>query len=124
MRRLLLPVAWAALAFIAYATLARNTLVYWLYGILAPLLAHPSMHLYVPVEHLVAFAVLGALFSIVYPRHTLLVLLFVLAVAGLLEALQTLTPDRHGTLIDYLEKTAGGAIGIGFGKLVEPLFRP
>jgi VanZ family protein len=32
--------------------------------------------------------------------------------AALLEILQTLTPDRHGTLIDALEKMAGGAAGI------------
>jgi VanZ family protein len=32
--------------------------------------------------------------------------------AVLLEILQTLTPDRHGTLVDAVEKMAGAGLGI------------
>jgi hypothetical protein len=35
-----------------------------------------------------------------------------------LELMQTLTPDRHGTLLDALEKIAGGACGILIAKAV------
>jgi len=38
---------------------------------------------------------------------------------SLLELTQTLTPDRHGTLIDALEKMAGGAIGIMLTKIAQ-----
>jgi VanZ family protein len=38
--------------------------------------------------------------------------LIVLGSAVLLEALQLLTPDRHGRIQDALEKMAGGVIGI------------
>jgi len=34
------------------------------------------------------------------------------SVAILLEYLQTLAPDRHGTLIDAYEKILGGALGV------------
>jgi hypothetical protein len=35
-----------------------------------------------------------------------------------LEIAQTLTPDRHGTLTDALEKIAGGAAGILFVRAI------
>jgi VanZ family protein len=70
------------------------------------------MGTYAHVEHMIAFAMVGALFSFAYPRRTILVCSIVFGGAALLEFLQTLTPDRHGTLIDALEKMAGGAVGI------------
>jgi hypothetical protein len=36
----------------------------------------------------------------------------VFTTAAVLEYLQTLTPDRHGTLFDASEKIVGGALGI------------
>jgi hypothetical protein len=41
----------------------------------------------------------------------------------LLEYLQTLTPDRHGTLVDAFEKIGGGAFGICAAKITL-YFRP
>ena len=72
----------------------------------------PEMRNYAHVEHILVFAVVGVLFSLAYPRRTILVCCIVLGGAALLEILQTLTPDRHGTLTDALEKMAGGAAGI------------
>ena len=40
------------------------------------------------------------------------VCLLLLGSAALLEYSQTLTPDRHGTLVDASEKIVGGALGI------------
>jgi hypothetical protein len=34
----------------------------------------------------------------------------------ILEAMQLLTPDRHGRLIDAAVKVAGGICGIGLGN--------
>jgi VanZ family protein len=46
----------------------------------------------------------------------------VFGAAAMLEILQTMTPDRHGTLIDALEKMAGGAAGIIFARTVRRLW--
>jgi hypothetical protein len=109
--RLISVAAWLTIIFIAYATLARVGFVYAIYFKLLPILMWP-MKTYAHVEHIVAFAVVGALFSFAYPKRTILVCCIVFGGAALLEFMQTLTPDRHGTLVDALEKMAGGAAGI------------
>ena len=57
-------------------------------------------------------AVLGALFAFAYPSRVIFVCSIVLISAVALEYLQTLTPDRHGRLLDAFEKLAGGALRI------------
>jgi VanZ family protein len=79
---------------------------------------HPEMKTYARFEHIIAFAILGALFGLAYPRRIVLVCCIVLGGAALLEMLQTLTPDRHGTLIDMMEKMAGGAAGIFLSQAI------
>ena len=91
--------AWAAIAFIAYATLS-------------PIQARPQTSSSADLDHVVAFAVVGLLFCLAYPRQVVLVCFIVLGSAVLLECLQTLTPDRHGRLLDATEKMVGGALGI------------
>jgi VanZ family protein len=98
-QRLIAVVAWALLAFIAYATVS-------------PIQARPALPTSSSIEHIAAFAVLGVLFCLAYPRHTVRVGLIVLGSAILLEAFQLLTPDRHGRIQDALEKMAGGAVGM------------
>jgi VanZ family protein len=116
--KLIAAVAWASVAVIAYATLTHAAFVYAVYDRLSPLLMRPELGTYVHLEHIVAFALMGALFGLAYPRHLLLVCGFVMGAAVLLELLQTLTPDRHGTLVDALEKIAGGGLGVGLAKAV------
>ena len=94
---------------------ASSTRIYYK---LAPMLLRPGMTTYALFEHIIAFAVLGALFCFAYPRHIAFVCAIVFGSAVLLEFLQTLTPDRHGTLVDAIEKIAGGACGIIFAKIV------
>jgi VanZ family protein len=91
--------AWAFLAFIVFATIF-------------PLQYRPTLFNSADLEHIGAFAVLGGLFCSAYPRHIILVCFIVLGSAVLLEYLQTLTPDRHGTLLDASEKIVGGALSI------------
>ncbi len=122
-RRVTFGAAWISLLLIAYATLSRAGLVYSLYETLSPLVGHPSMRTYAHFEHIVAFMIMGFLFSLAYPRQTFLVCLFVFAAAASLEVLQTLTPDRHGTLADCLEKAAGGAAGVALGRSMAPMCR-
>ncbi|MDB5565420.1 MAG: hypothetical protein JWP84_1986 [Tardiphaga sp.] len=92
--------AWAVLAFIVYATLS-------------PLGLRPHLGSGVGAERFGAFAVVGLLFGLAYPKRLWLVLAIVLGTAVLLETLQYLTPDRHGRVADALVKLAGGAVGAG-----------
>ena len=68
---------------------------------------------------LVLVRVLGALFALAYPRRPVLICCVVFGAALILELLQTVTPDRHGTLIDALEKLAGGAAGILIARIFQ-----
>ncbi|MBR0697770.1 VanZ family protein [Bradyrhizobium lablabi] len=120
--RLVAALAWVVVAAIAFATLTNVGFVYWLYFKLSPFLLRPDVKTYVYIEHVAAFAVLGILFTIAYPRRTLLVCVIVIGGAAVLEVLQTLTPDRHGTLVDALQKMAGGGAGILLTKGTMRLF--
>lgn len=122
-KKLLVMSSWAAIGFIAYATLTHVEFVYAIYYKLAPLLSATEMKMYAHVEHILAFAVLGAMFSFAYPRRIFLVCFIVFGCAVLLEFLQTLTPDRHGTLVDAMEKIAGAAAGVVFAKIVLNVFQ-
>ena len=104
--------AWIAITAIGYATLTHVGFVYGIYFKLAPYLMRPAMQSYAHFEHVIAFAFVGALFGLAYPKRPLLAFGIVIGAAAVLEILQTMTPDRHGTLIDALEKMAGGATGI------------
>jgi hypothetical protein len=111
-QKLMVIVAWTCFAVIAYATLTNVGFVYSIYYKVAPYLIWPAIRNYVHFEHVVAFAIFGALFSLAYPRRVIFVCAVVCVAAGALEYLQTLTPDRHGTLGDASEKIAGGIVGI------------
>ena len=111
LRKLVIVAAWSSLAIVAYATLSKAGLVYRLYYKLAPFLDYPSMRTYASFEHVFAYMVVGALFCAVYPRSMWRVCLLLFLGIACLEALQNLTPDRHGTLRDAIEKMTGGALG-------------
>jgi len=115
-------VAWVSIVVIAYATLTRVGFVYSIYLKLAPYLMHIGMSKYAAAEHFVAFAIFGALFSVAYPNHVVTVFCFVFGMAIALELAQTLTPDRHGTVIDALQKISGGAFGILVVTFARKLF--
>jgi uncharacterized membrane protein HdeD (DUF308 family) len=100
-RKFVTVAAWTLLAFTAYATISP---------------IRPSLFTSSSLEHLAAFAFLGALFCLAYPRFTLLVCLIVVGSAVLLEIVQLLTPDRHGRIQDAIEKIAGGAAGIAVAR--------
>jgi VanZ like family len=97
--------AWLSLCFIAYVTLA-------------PIQARPTLLALSSFEHLAAFAVLGMLFCLAYPRHAVLVCVIVLGSAVVLEFSQLLTPDRHGRIWDALHKLVGGAAGVLAGQAI------
>ena len=74
------------------------------------------------LERFVAYAALGTLFMAAYPRHFVkLAVLLAVAAAGL-EAMQHLTPDRHGHVPDAMEKIVGAWAGcavVGFVQILN-----
>lgn len=92
-------VAWSTLLAIGFATLSPIGL--------RPHLSDVSM------ERFWAFAAVGLLFGLAYPRHLWLVTFLVGGAALGLEVLQHLTPDRHGRIPDALIKLAGAVAGTG-----------
>jgi hypothetical protein len=104
LRRLAATLAWAALGFVAYATLSPITL-------------RPHIGSFVQLERFGAFMTIGFLFAIAYRRHLLVVLGLVAALALGLEVFQFLAPGRHARLLDLLVKISGGAVGVLFGWL-------
>ena len=114
--RLAQVIAWAAIAVIAYFTLAHVGLIYSIYFKLSPLLLNIGIRKYAAVEHFVAFAVLGALFCCAYPKRVWMICFIVFGSAIALELFQTMTPDRHGT--DALQKISGGAFEISAAKAI------
>jgi VanZ family protein len=102
-------VGWLALAFIAYATLS-------------PIDARPTIA-DIKFEHFGAFGLVGLALRLAYPKRLLWVAVIVIGSAFVLEALQVLTPDRHGRLLDAAVKAAGGICGIGIGQLTALVLR-
>jgi VanZ family protein len=105
LQRLAMIAAWAMLVFIAYATMS-------------PIQQRPTLPMPTGYQHLLAFVLLGALFATAYPRPVVLAVVIVIGSAVLLEAAQLLTADRHGRVIDAIEKIAGGTIGISLTQVM------
>ena len=100
---------WLVLAFVVYATLS-------------PMDARPVLTL-PHLEHFAAFALMGFAFALAYPNRVLLVVALVVGTAAGLEALQLLTPDRHGRAADAFVKALGGISGISIGQTLSFLLR-
>ena len=100
---------WLALAFIAFVTLSPIQD--------RPTFFHPQ------IERFAAFAVMAMAFVLGYPRRTGLIVLFVVFSSFTLEAMQLLTPDRHGRLLDAVVKVAGGLAGVGAGHFILLVLR-
>jgi VanZ family protein len=75
-------------------------------------------------NHLLAFCVLTMLGNQAYRGRTLMVLLGLLAYGGLIEILQSFTPDRMAEWADLLADSLGLAAGLALGALLEKLGGP
>lgn len=104
LHKLIIAAAWASLLFIAFATLVPLHL--------RPGLADVETFSSVLVERIGAFAVLGCLFSMSYPRRYGFICGLVFGSAIVLEALQIFVPDRDARVVDAIEKLLGGGVGI------------
>jgi VanZ family protein len=67
------------------------------------------------IEHVLAFALVGMLFGVAFPRQVVLMLVLVTAAAIGLEVLQFIEPTRHPRLVDLGLKIAGGVLGVAIG---------
>jgi VanZ family protein len=85
---------------------------------LSPIQFRPVTAAPADVERFVAFALLGGVFCLAYPRQRRVILLLVLASAGVLEALQHVVPGRHGQVHDLLVKVVGAIAGAFGGSFV------
>lgn len=101
-------VAWALLAYIAFVTLS-------------PIELRPISPLPTQLERAVALATVGFFFALAYPKRIFLISLIVLGTTIGLEALQLVTPSRHGRIIDLGVKLVGGISGIAIGQAIRRL---
>jgi VanZ family protein len=108
--KLVAAAAWGCFIFVIYATLSSLSE--------RPELASSETVLSVIVERVGAYALLGGLFKLAYPRRFMLVCLLVLGSAIALESLQNLVPGRDARIVDALEKLAGGIVGIGSAAIL------
>jgi VanZ family protein len=102
-------VGWLALAFIAFATLSPIDS--------RPVIASAQF------EHFAAFGLVGLALGVAYPKRWLWVVGVVVGSAFALEALQLITPDRHGRLLDAAIKTAGGMGGVWLSQIGMLIWR-
>ena len=72
-------------------------------------------------NHALGFAVLGLLGQWAWPGRTPVVLTVLLAYGGLIELLQSFTPDRVAEAIDLLADWVGLLLGAGLAFLLERL---
>ncbi|MBT2334936.1 VanZ family protein [Variovorax paradoxus] len=70
-------------------------------------------------NHALGFAVLGLLGQLAWPGRTAVVLTVLLAYGGLIELLQSLTPDRVAEATDLLADWVGLLLGAGLAFLLE-----
>ena len=63
-------------------------------------------------DRALAYAVIGFLLVLSFPRHPWRVVVGVLVLIVALEAAQGFRPDRHGRVPDVVEKTVGAGFGV------------
>lgn len=73
------------------------------------------------IERALAYVLLGVALALGFPSRVTQAVLFVCAVAGVLEFLQFFDPGRHARVADALVKAAAGVAGILLGRFVVTL---
>jgi VanZ family protein len=111
LRKLAIAGAWSCLAFIIYATLSSIDA--------RPVIAGGYFTI---LERFGAYAVLGFLFHLAYPRHLTFVCIMVFGGAVVLELLQNFVPDRDPRFLDAVEKLLGGTVGLVSSGIFQSFF--
>jgi VanZ family protein len=86
---------------------------------LAPRTFRPQTGVEHHLEHVLAFALLGLAFGLGYPGRRLLLALVGVAMAALLEVLQSWAPGRHANLSDFMMNAIGVGAGLAAAALVD-----
>ncbi|THD74254.1 MAG: VanZ family protein [Phenylobacterium sp.] len=90
-----------------------------LYLTLAPSQALPTVNVWDKAEHAIAWAVLTATGLILFPRRPWTIVLFSLALGGLVELLQAVMPlGRDGDWKDWVADSAGVAAVFAVYRLI------
>ena len=110
-RRHFIAAVSVCLALIVYATLAN------LAGRPA-LMGHHEAYWVVVIERFSAYGLLGFLLSFLLPGRFALTCSLVIGVAMGLEIMQAFTLDRHPSLLDALQKVAGGLVGVMLAQTI------
>lgn len=92
-------IAWLLLGFCIAATIV-------------PIGLRPQMELPANADRALAFAALGLVFGLAYPRRWLTVGLFLVLAAFSIESLQILSPSRHPALSDAVIKAFSALCGV------------
>ncbi|WP_233382670.1 VanZ family protein [Methylobacterium sp. C25] len=79
---------------------------------LAPIGMRPAVIENANIERALAYALLGFLFAVGYPRHRFLAFAVGVAVAAGLEVGQVFTASRHGRVPDFMVKAVAAGIGV------------
>ena len=87
-------------------------LVLIVFSTLAPISDRPRLPVPLALERGLAFAALGFCLTIANRRNPIWIALALVALAGGLEWLQTLTATRHGHVLDFYVKAAGAILGV------------
>jgi VanZ family protein len=103
-RKIAFAAGWAALLIIVASTLS-------------PMQLRPRSLLPVNMERGFAFANVGIAFALASPKRPLFLLALLIACAGALEWMQTMSPGRHGQFMDFVVKS----LGVDFGVTVATL---
>src|SRR5215470_1781537 len=82
---------------------------------LCPIQFRPMTAAPADLERWLAFAVLGGLLAVAYPKHRVRFALLAIACAAILEMAQNLTSSRHGHLSDFDVKAIGIVAGMALG---------
>lgn len=86
---------------------------------LSPIQFRPSVANSANLERFLAFFVVGAVFSLAYPRQWLTVIILTVGCAGFFELLQKLAPGRHGEFMDFVVKSVGALAGVVAAQAVR-----
>jgi VanZ family protein len=89
------------------------------YATLGPPELRPHSNLGQNGEHALAFALLGLMFALGYPRHRLLVAVLAAVFCGLLELLQLFAPGRHARMEDFLVDALATSAGFAIVSVVD-----
>jgi hypothetical protein len=83
----------------------------------------PHLFPYPSLDRVFAFAVLGVLLGLAFPRHLQVVLLWLIAAAIALELLQFVRPDRDPRFFDAIAKIVGAVAGVGAAWMLANMVR-